>query len=106
MLTAMLAQFSATRAPGLLGGKADAVQPWPLAIIKNKEENEDIITKTIHIHVNLVHHVLPDCLFGTHALGLCLDFANASPYFNLTDTVNMRGMHEKPDGEALWATGF
>lgn len=103
----MLAQFSVTRAPGLLGSKADAVQSWPLAIIKNKEKkNQDIITKTTHIHVNLVHHVLPDCLFGTHALGLCLDFANASPYFNLRDTVNMHGMHKKPDGEDLWVTGF
>lgn len=35
--------------------------------------------------VNLVHHLLPDCLFGTHTRLVYVSlFLNASPYFNLT----------------------
>lgn len=101
-LTAILAQFSATRAPGLLGSKADEVKSWSVAIIqKRKKEKSRYYHWNIHIHVDLVHHVLPDCLFSTHALGLCLDFSNTSPYFNLTDTVNMHGTHKKPHGWRL-----
>lgn len=63
----MLAQFSVTRAPGLLGSKADRVQTWPFAIIKkNKKINQDI-TETSTFMLNLtIMYCLIVCLAHMH----------------------------------------
>lgn len=46
----MLAQFSVTRAPGLLGSKAGAVQSRPLAIIEKEEEEKSRSYHQNHSH--------------------------------------------------------